>query len=47
MPPYPMITLRTGDRGDQVRQLQALLNRDYPAYSTLVICHEDGTTELP
>jgi peptidoglycan hydrolase-like protein with peptidoglycan-binding domain len=39
MPPYPMITLRTGDRGDQVRQLQALLNRDYPAYSTL---DEDG-----
>jgi len=31
--------LRTGDRGDQVRQLQALLNRDYPAYSKLV---EDG-----
>lgn len=39
MPPYPTITLRTGDRGDQVRQLQALLNRDYPAYSKLV---EDG-----
>jgi peptidoglycan hydrolase-like protein with peptidoglycan-binding domain len=39
MPPYPMITLRTGDRGDQVRQLQALLNRDYPAYSKL---DEDG-----
>jgi peptidoglycan hydrolase-like protein with peptidoglycan-binding domain len=39
MPPYPMSTLRTGDRGDQVRQLQALLNRDYPAYSKL---DEDG-----
>ncbi len=39
MPPYPTITMRVGDRGDHVRQLQALLNRDYPAYSHLV---EDG-----
>lgn len=39
MPPYPTITLKTGDRGDQVKQLQALLNRDYPAYSKL---DEDG-----
>lgn len=39
MPPYPTITMRIGDRGDHVRQLQALLNRDYPAYSKLV---EDG-----
>ena len=39
MPPYPTVTMRIGDRGDQVRQLQALLNRDYPAYSKL---EEDG-----
>jgi peptidoglycan hydrolase-like protein with peptidoglycan-binding domain len=39
MPPYPTITMRNGDRGDHVRQLQALLNRDYPAYSKLT---EDG-----
>lgn len=39
MPPYPTITMRIGDRGEQVRQLQMLLNRDYPAYSHLV---EDG-----
>jgi peptidoglycan hydrolase-like protein with peptidoglycan-binding domain len=31
--------MKIGDRGDQVRQLQALLNRDYPAYSKL---EEDG-----
>ena len=35
MPPYPTVTMRNGDRGDHVRQLQALLNRDYPAYSKL------------
>ena len=35
MPPYPTTTMRTGDHGDNVRQLQALLNRDYPAYSNL------------
>ena len=29
MPPYPTVTMRNGDRGDHVRQLQALLNRDY------------------
>ena len=39
MPPYPTVTMRNGDRGDHVRQLQALLNRDYPAYSKLT---EDG-----
>jgi peptidoglycan hydrolase-like protein with peptidoglycan-binding domain len=39
MPPYPAITLKIGDRGDEVTQLQALLNRDYPAYSKLT---EDG-----
>ncbi len=39
MPPYPTITMKIGDRGEQVRQLQVLLNRDYPAYSNLV---EDG-----
>jgi peptidoglycan hydrolase-like protein with peptidoglycan-binding domain len=39
MPPYPSNTMKIGDRGDQVRQLQTLLNRDYPAYSHLV---EDG-----
>jgi peptidoglycan hydrolase-like protein with peptidoglycan-binding domain len=31
--------MKLGDRGDQVRQLQSLLNRDYPAYSHLA---EDG-----
>lgn len=35
MPPYPTTTMRNGDHGDHVRQLQALLNRDYPAYSNL------------
>ena len=35
MPPYPTTTMRNGDHGDHVRQLQALLNRDYPAYSKL------------
>jgi peptidoglycan hydrolase-like protein with peptidoglycan-binding domain len=39
MPPYPTITMKPSDRGDQVKQLQALLNRDYPAYSHL---EEDG-----
>jgi peptidoglycan hydrolase-like protein with peptidoglycan-binding domain len=39
MPPYPTITLRNGDQGNQVRRLQVLLNRDYPAYSKL---EEDG-----
>lgn len=39
MPPYPTVTLKNGSRGDEVRQLQALLNRDYPAYSKLA---EDG-----
>ena len=39
MPPYPTITMRIGDRGEQVKQLQVLLNRDYPAYSNLA---EDG-----
>jgi peptidoglycan hydrolase-like protein with peptidoglycan-binding domain len=39
MPPYPTNTLRSGDRGESVRQLQFLLNRDYPAYSSL---GEDG-----
>lgn len=39
MPPYPTITLRIGDRGHEVRQLQALLNLDYPLYSKL---DEDG-----
>ena len=39
MPPYPTTTMRTGDHGDHVRRLQALLNRDYPAYSKL---DEDG-----
>jgi peptidoglycan hydrolase-like protein with peptidoglycan-binding domain len=39
MPPYPTITMKIGDRGEQVRQLQMLLNRDYPAYSKLT---EDG-----
>jgi peptidoglycan hydrolase-like protein with peptidoglycan-binding domain len=39
MPPYPTNILKNGDRGDEVRQLQALLNRDYPAYSKL---EEDG-----
>lgn len=39
MPPYPTTTLRNGDRGEAVRKLQSLLNRDYPAYSHLV---EDG-----
>jgi peptidoglycan hydrolase-like protein with peptidoglycan-binding domain len=39
MPPYPTVTLKIGDRGDEVKQLQALLNRDYPAYSKL---EEDG-----
>lgn len=37
--PYPMGTLKIGDRNEDVRQLQAGLNRDYPAYSRLV---EDG-----
>jgi peptidoglycan hydrolase-like protein with peptidoglycan-binding domain len=31
--------MKPSDRGDQVKQLQALLNRDYPAYSHL---EEDG-----
>ena len=35
MPPYPTSPLHIADRGDQVKQLQALLNRDYPAYSKL------------
>ena len=35
--PYPTISLKIGDRGEQVRQLQAGLNRDYPAYSKLVV----------
>jgi peptidoglycan hydrolase-like protein with peptidoglycan-binding domain len=39
MPPYPTTTLRNGDRGEEVRKLQSLLNRDYPAYSKLA---EDG-----
>jgi peptidoglycan hydrolase-like protein with peptidoglycan-binding domain len=39
MPPYPTTTLQIGSRGDDVKQLQALLNRDYPAYSKLA---EDG-----
>lgn len=39
MPPYPTTTMRVGDNGDPVRRLQALLNRDYPAYSKL---EEDG-----
>lgn len=39
MPPYPANTLQIGDRGESVRQLQMLLNRDYPAYSHLA---EDG-----
>ena len=39
MPPYPTITLKNGNRGEEVRQLQSLLNRDYPAYSNLT---EDG-----
>ena len=40
--PYPTNTLRIGDRGEQVRQLQAGLNRDYPAYSRLVVDGEFG-----
>ncbi len=35
--PYPTITMKVGDRGDHVKQLQAGLNRDYPAYSKLVV----------
>jgi peptidoglycan hydrolase-like protein with peptidoglycan-binding domain len=34
---YPTVPLKIGDRGDAVRQLQAGLNRDYPAYSKLVV----------
>jgi hypothetical protein len=33
------VVLRLGDQGDEVRKLQALLNRDYPLYSHL---EEDG-----
>jgi hypothetical protein len=33
----PTSPRRVGDRGDAVRQLQAGLNRDYPAYSKLVV----------
>jgi peptidoglycan hydrolase-like protein with peptidoglycan-binding domain len=36
---FTATSLRIGDRGDNVRQLQARFNRDYPAYSKLV---EDG-----
>jgi peptidoglycan hydrolase-like protein with peptidoglycan-binding domain len=39
MPPYPTTILKAGDHGEAVRQLQMLLNRDYPAYSHLT---EDG-----
>ncbi len=40
--PYPTTTLRIGDRGEQVKQLQAGLNRDYPAYSKLVVDGDFG-----
>ncbi len=40
--PYPTDTLKVGDRGEAVRQLQAGLNRDYPAYSKLVVDGDFG-----
>lgn len=42
MPPYPTTTMKLGSHGESVRQLQSLLNRDYPAYSKLVADGEYG-----
>ena len=35
--PYPTVRLKIGDRGEAIRQLQADLDCDYPAYSKLAI----------
>ena len=35
--PYPTVRLKIGDRGEAIRQLQAGLDCDYPAYSKLAI----------
>jgi putative chitinase len=42
VPSNDSVVLKVGDSGDKVRQLQVLLNHDYPAYSHLIVDGEFG-----